>query len=140
MHKLETNPNELEVLGDGTQTKSYMYIGDCVEAMLHGLERSEDVVGIFNIGSDDQIDVKSIARIVIEEMGLKNVHIHFTGGVDGGRGWKGDVKKMLLDINRIRETGWEPRYSSEESIRLTVRAEKGSIVDTQGVGFLGEYR
>lgn len=128
MCKLETNPKELEVLGDGTQTKSYMYIGDCIEAMLHGLERSEDVVSIFNIGSDDQIDVRSIARIVIEEMGLRNASIRFTGGVDGGRGWKGDVKKMLLDISRIRGTGWEPRYSSEESIKLTVRAtRRGSL-------------
>jgi UDP-glucose 4-epimerase len=57
-----------------------------------GLEKSKEQVEIYNIGSEDQIDVKTIAQIVIEEMGLKNVKLTFTGGVDGGRGWKGDEK------------------------------------------------
>jgi UDP-glucose 4-epimerase len=48
--------------------------------------------------------------------------MHYTGGVDGGRGWKGDVKNMLLDIEKIRKTGWRPKYNSAESIRRTVRS------------------
>ena len=69
-----------------------MYITDCIEAMLLELEKSTEPVEIYNVGSEDQIDVKTIAEIVAEEMGLQNVEFKFTGGVDGGRGWKGDVK------------------------------------------------
>jgi UDP-glucose 4-epimerase len=68
--------------------------------MLLGLEKSKEQVEIYNVGSEDQIDVKTIAEIVAQEMGLKNVRLTFTGGIDGGRGWKGDEKNMLLDITK----------------------------------------
>jgi UDP-glucose 4-epimerase len=123
IHKLHEDPKELEVLGDGSQTKSYMYIDDCIDAILFGLEHSPDLVNIYNIGSEDQIDVRSIVKMIIEETGLSNVRVRYTGGVDGGRGWKGDVKNMRLDISKIRKVGWKPNYSSEESIRLTIKAE-----------------
>ncbi|MCJ7632131.1 NAD-dependent epimerase/dehydratase family protein [Candidatus Bathyarchaeota archaeon] len=123
MRKLERDPTELVVLGDGTQTKSYMYIDDCIDGMLFGLEHSPDLVNVFNIGSKDQIDVRSIVKIIQEETGLRNVDIHYAGVVDGGRGWKGDVKNMLLEISKIQKAGWKPRYSSSESVRLTVKAE-----------------
>ncbi|MGB9623052.1 MAG: NAD-dependent epimerase/dehydratase family protein [Candidatus Bathyarchaeia archaeon] len=74
------------MLGDGTQVKSYLHVSDCVEAMLLGVERSSRQVEIFNVGSEDQVDVGTIAKMVIEEMGLKNVRLIFTGGIDGGRG------------------------------------------------------
>ena len=122
VRKLRKNPRELEVLGDGTQTKSYLFIDDCVDAMLVGLEKAESQVEVFNIGSEDQIDVKTIANIVISEMGLKNVRLRFTGGVNGGRGWVGDVKNMLLETSRIKSRGWMPRHNSEESVRLAIRA------------------
>ena len=69
------------------------------------------------------IEVEEIVRIVAEEMGLENVQFHFTGGVNGGRGWKGDVKNMFLNIDKLKERGWKPRHKSSDSIRLTVRAE-----------------
>jgi UDP-glucose 4-epimerase len=122
VHKLQANKHELEVLGDGTQTKSYIYVDDCVGAMLHGLEQSVERVSVFNIGSEDQTSVREIAGMVVDEMGLRDVRMHYTGGVDGGRGWKGDVKNMLLDIEKIRKTGWRPKYNSAESIRRTVRS------------------
>jgi UDP-glucose 4-epimerase len=122
VHKLQANKRELEVLGDGTQTKSYIYVDDCVGAMLHGLEQSIERVSVFNIGSEDQTSVREIAGMVVDEMGLRDVRMHYTGGVDGGRGWKGDVKNMLLDIEKIRKTGWRPKYNSAESIRRTVRS------------------
>jgi UDP-glucose 4-epimerase len=121
VQKLKKNSRELEVLGSGSQKKSYLLVDDCMEAMRVGLEKAEDQVEIYNIGSEDQIAVNTIANIVIEEMGLKDVRLRFTGGVDGGRGWIGDVKSMLLDISRLSSTGWNPKYSSEESVRLTVR-------------------
>lgn len=73
--------------------------------MLVGLGKSTEQVEIYNVGSEDQINVKTIAEIVAEEMGLQNVKFKFTGGVDGGRGWKGDVKNMLLDITKLKSHG-----------------------------------
>ena len=117
IQKLNKNPKELEILGDGTQTKSYLYITDCAEAMLLGLEKSTEQVEIYNVGSKDQINVKTIAEIVAEEMGLQGVKFKFTGGVDGGRGWKGDVKNMLLDITKIKSLGWKPKHNSKQAIK-----------------------
>jgi len=118
--KLRANPDELEVLGDGSQSKSYLYVDDCVTGIMHGVKHGGRV-DIFNIGSEDRASVMYIARAVIDEMEL-SAEIRLTGGVDGGRGWKGDVKVMQLDMNRLRETGWEPKYGSEEAVRLTARA------------------
>lgn len=120
--KLKQNMRELEVLGDGTQKKSYLYISDCVEAMLLALKNMKNRIEIFNVGSEDQIDVKSIAEIIIHEMGLANVKLKFTGGVNGGRGWVGDVKNMLLDVSKLKKLGWRPRYTSAEAVKLTVRS------------------
>jgi len=121
IQKLNKNPKELEILGDGTQNKSYLYISDCIEAMLLGLEKSKEQVEIYNVGSEDQVDVKTIAQIIIEEMGLKNVKLTFTGGVDGGRGWVGDVKNMLLDITKLKTHAWKPQYNSQQAIAKTVK-------------------
>jgi len=124
--KLKKNPRELEILGDGTQAKSYLHISDCIEAILLGLEKSTKQVEIYNIGSEDQIDVKTIAQIVVKEMRLKNVEFHFTGGVDDGRGWKGDVKNMLLDITKLKSHGWKPELNSRQAI---IKATKQLMTD-----------
>jgi UDP-glucose 4-epimerase len=117
IHKLFENPLELEILGDGTQTKSYVMVDECVDALLFGLEHASERVEIYNIGSEDQISVKEIARIVTEEMSLKDVRFRYTGGVRGGRGWIGDVKTMFLDISKMKRLGWKPRHNSAESVR-----------------------
>ncbi len=116
IRKLRENPKKLEILGDGTQTKSYLHVEDCVNAMLVGINFNREKVGIYNVGSEDQVTVKEIADIVCEKMGLSNVQYIFTGGVDGGRGWKGDVKFMLLNINKLKELGWKPRLNSRQSV------------------------
>lgn len=118
INKLRKNPKELEILGDGSQKKSYLYIDDCIDAMLFGL-KSNKKVEIFNIGSEDWINVKKIAEIVSQEMNL-NPKFIFTGGVDG-RGWKGDVKIMRLAIDKLKKLGWKPRYNSEQAVRLTAK-------------------
>ena len=71
--------------------------------------------------SEDQIDVKTIVEIVVEKMEFQNVKFKFTGGVDGRRGWMGDVKNMLLDIDKIKALGWKPKNNSEQAIKKTVR-------------------
>lgn len=122
VRKLKGNPRELEILGDGTQRKSYLYVSDCVESLLLGLKDLGGRVEVFNVGSEDQVDVVTIAKVVAEEMGLDDVELKVTGGVDGGRGWVGDVKDMLLDISKIKRNGWRPRFSSVESVRMAARA------------------
>lgn len=118
--KMGKNKRELEILGDGMQRKSYLYIDDCANAILTVCEKSDQQVEIFNIGSEDWISVLRIAEIVVEEMGSKNVEFRFTGGVNGGRGWKGDIKKMLLDASKLKALGWKPRYGSENAVKNTV--------------------
>jgi UDP-glucose 4-epimerase len=118
--KLMKNQETLEILGDGAQTKSYIHVSDCIDAILFGLRHLKEYVEIFNIGSEDQISVAAIAKIVIEEMGLKNVKLRFVGGIEG-RGWPGDVKLMLLSIQKLRKLGWKPKYNSEEAVKLASR-------------------
>jgi len=118
IHKLEENPAELEILGDGKQTKSYLEVHECVAAMLFAVGHSRDIVNTFNIGSEDWIDVKSIAEIVVEEMHLSHVKFRFTGGE---RGWIGDVPKMQLAVDRIKVLRWKPQVGSRESVRIAVR-------------------
>lgn len=121
IRKLRENPKELEILGSGRQRKSYLEVKDCVDAMMHCVDRSKEETNIFNIGSRDSVDVTGIADIVAERMGLSEVRYRYTGGIDG-RGWKGDVKVMQLSIERISKLGWTPRHSSAESIKEAVEA------------------
>ncbi len=123
--KLKNNPRKLEILGDGTQRKSYIYVTDAVNGTLFlfekFLERGKDYE-IYNIGNTDWITVREIADIVVEEMGLENVEYTYKPMTSDGRGWPGDVKIMLLDISKARSLGWKPSLSSKEAVRLTARA------------------
>jgi len=124
IRKLRKDPSCLEVLGDGTQRKSYIYIDDCIDAVVCAVDtvlKGTCRVDFYNIGSSDQVTVARIAQIVAEEMKIPEPRLVFTGGVDGGRGWRGDVKNMHLSIEKLLQTGWKPRFASEEAVRLTVR-------------------
>lgn len=118
--KLRANPHELEILGDGTQTKSYLLVDDCVDASIFAAEHTERIE-IFNVGSEDQLNVKRIADVICEEMGLKDVKYRFTGR----QAWMGDVKLMLLSIEKLKALGWKPKYNSEEAVRKAVRSMLG---------------
>ncbi len=122
LNKLKRNPRTLEILGDGSQTKSYLAVEDCVDAILTGVTKSRNRVEIFNVGSEDQVSVKDIADIVCQEMGKKGVRYKYTGGVDGGRGWKGDVKIMLLSVEKLRNIGWKPKLDSRQAVRKAAKA------------------
>jgi len=121
VHKLRDSPGELEVLGNGAQSKSYLYVDDCISGILKGVRRGNQV-DIYNIGSWDRTNVLEIAETVMDEMGLSQAKIRLTGGVDGGRGWKGDVKIMQLDMDELKSVGWMPKYGSAEAVRLTARS------------------
>jgi UDP-glucose 4-epimerase len=117
-HKLLNDPTELEILGDGRQSKDYLYVKDCVDGMMLGYERSSKPVNIFNLGLQEQTTVDELADIVIQEVGLPNVRKRYTGGV---RGWVGDNPVVYLSIEKIRGLGWKPKVSAAEAIRLTAR-------------------
>lgn len=119
--KLRKNPNNLEILGDGKQSKSYLHVSDCIDGMLLGLGKAEEQVEVFNIGSDDNINVISIADIVCSEMRLKGVSYRFRKVTDYGGGWPGDVKTMLLDISKLKSLGLRQRMNSEQAVRQAVR-------------------
>jgi len=113
--RLRRNPHVLEVLGDGTQLKSYCYVSDCVEALLVGLGSG----GIYNVGSEDAISVKKVADIISEEMGVSPSY-RFKG--DKGEGWPGDVRRSWMSIDKLKGLGWTPKHDSEGAVRQTVRA------------------
>ncbi|MDH7508386.1 MAG: NAD-dependent epimerase/dehydratase family protein [Methanomassiliicoccales archaeon] len=122
LKKLERDPKNLEILGSPPGTrKSYIHVSECIDAMILGTEKAGSSVEIFNIGSEDSITVKQIADIVVEELGLADVAYLWTGGVKGGRGWVGDVKEMLLSIQKIERLGWRPKLSSADAVRKAVR-------------------
>lgn len=118
IYKLQNSPSQLEVLGDGKQEKSYLHVSECVASILFAIENSKENVNIFNIGSEDTINATTIGKIVVEEMGLSNVQFLYTGG---SRGWKGDVPRMRLEIEKLKALGWKPVYSSERSVRETTK-------------------
>jgi UDP-glucose 4-epimerase len=117
VEKLKRKPDKLEILGNGNQKKSYLYITDCVDGMIFA-SRKIGSFEILNLGSEDWISVKEIARIVCEELSL-TPRLEF-GSSD--RGWEGDVPLMLLDISKVKRLGWKPKYDSQSAVKLTVRS------------------
>lgn len=118
INKLRIDNNKLAILGDGTQTKSYLHVSDCVDCFFFCLSAQKKQLEIFNVGNDDMIDVISIAKMVCDNMNLKNVDMATTGGVDNGRGWNGDIKKMHLDISKLKKLGWATKLSSSGAANL----------------------
>ena len=121
-HKLKKDPKRLEILGDGRQRKSYCHVDDCVGAMLYAAERMPEHYETYNIGSDDAIDVFELADVIADALGVRGVEYATTGGVQGGRGWVGDVKLMRLANDKIKSLGWTPKYTSAEAIRATAES------------------
>jgi UDP-glucose 4-epimerase len=115
--KLRADPTRLEVLGDGQQRKSYLHVGDCVRAMLLGLERATQPVNILNIGHHDWLSVSESVRIVCQALGV-SPELRFTGG---DRGWVGDSPKILLDTTRLRALGWAPSVALPDAIVETLQ-------------------
>lgn len=116
--KLNKSPEELEILGDGRQEKSYLYIDDCISASLLAAEKSKRGFNSWNISSDKTILVRDIAKVVIDEIGLRNTKIRYTGG---RRGWPGDVAKAYPEIGKIKKVHFKSKVSCEEGIRRYVR-------------------
>ncbi|MGC8974822.1 MAG: GDP-mannose 4,6-dehydratase [Thermoprotei archaeon] len=122
--KLRKNPRKLEILGDGTQKKSYLHVRDLIDGMhvaLEHLRKSSARYEVYNVGNIDWISVKEIADLVVEEMGLNNVEYLYKPATHDGRGWAGDVKFMLLDVRKLMSLGWRPKLTSKEALRDAIK-------------------
>lgn len=120
IRKLREDPARLEILGDGTQRKSYIHVSDCVEGMIHATQAQRASFEYYNLGTDDSVNVDGIADIVLEGMDLQGASKIFTGGYRGA-GWKGDVKFMSLSIDKMRSAGWTYELNSEQSLRTALK-------------------
>jgi UDP-glucose 4-epimerase len=119
VEKLRKNPHKLEILGDGNQTKSYFDVSDCVDGLINIPKVDKNVVAeAYNLANTENIHVKDLAPLVVDEMGLKNVSYRFTGG---DRGWIGDVPITILSFEKAKKAGWRTKISLEKSVRRTVR-------------------
>ena len=118
IRKLKANPAELEVYGDGTQTKPYIWIDDLVNGVMWMLNHTNDDYNAYLVGVDSNVTVERIAQIVMEEVRIQ-VPINYGGEY---KGWKGDVHKYSYDVSRLRLMGWTPKYTAEEAIRKAVRS------------------
>ena len=114
--KLSNDPNNLEVLGNGKQKKSYLYVEDGIDAMLKAIEKSTNKVNIFNLGTDEFCEVNTSISYICSNLGL-SPNLHYTGGE---RGWIGDNPFILLDCERIRALDWKPRFTIKEGIIKTL--------------------
>ena len=118
--KLRNNPKELEILGNGTQCKPYIYVTDLVNAIVKLTEQFEPGVDVFNISVlSEGTSVTHIAEIVVDVLGLSDVEFKYTGG---DRGWKGDVPRFKYDISKVLATGWKPEYTSDEAVRKAAQS------------------
>lgn len=124
IRKLRSDPSMLEILGDGTQKKSYLHVKDLIAGMdkaLKYLRHSGRRYEVYNIGNIDWISVKEIADLVVEEMGLAGVEYVYKPATPDGRGWAGDVKFMLLDVKKLMSLGWYPSLPSRDALREAVK-------------------
>jgi UDP-glucose 4-epimerase len=113
---LQSDPTRLRVLGDGRQRKSYLYVGDCLDAMLLAMEKTRGTIEIYNLGTDEYCQVTDSIEWICERLGLHPT-LEFTGG---DRGWIGDNPFIFLDTARIRSLGWKPRLSIRDGILRTL--------------------
>jgi UDP-glucose 4-epimerase len=120
--QLLAHPGQLKVLGDGKQQKSYLYIGDCLDAMLHVVnlgtaKKARHNVETYNLGTDEYVQVNDSIRFLCAALGLKP-QLEYSGG---NKGWVGDNPFIFLDAKKIRATGWKTTLTIEQSIIRTLQ-------------------
>lgn len=126
VRRLLVDPAKLEILGDGSQSKSYIHVSDVVAAMLTLTDKGWDGFAVFNAGTGDYVTVTEIADLVVERMGLQGVEYAYTGG---SRGWKGDVPVVRFRSERIAALGWRCAHTSLEALADSIDA---NIAEAEG--------
>lgn len=115
--KLQNDPTLLYVLGNGKQRKSYLYIKDCIKAILIAMEKADEKVNIVNLGLDDYCEVNNSIQWICEELDLEP-KLQYEGG---DRGWIGDNPFIYLDVKKIQSLGWKPETGIREGVVKTVQ-------------------
>ena len=116
IRKIIKNSDELNVLGNGTQLKSYIHVDDIISGIFIALEKSFEKLQIYNLSTDDAITVKDIAKLVVSKMGNKTKIIY--GNTNYG--WRGDVPKISLSSEKIKKMGWNPNYTTREAMKVSI--------------------
>jgi UDP-glucose 4-epimerase len=121
LRRLIQDPRKLRILGDGSQSKSYIHVQDVLDAVFVALTKSSQRFAVYNVATGDYVTVKEIAHMAVECAGLdgQQVNFEFTGG---DRGWKGDVPVMRLNTDRIRSLGWACRMQTRPALRKAMIA------------------
>jgi UDP-glucose 4-epimerase len=115
--KLKSDPTCLAVLGNGKQRKSYLYVKDCIDAIMLAVEKSDEKVNIFNLGVDGYVEVNDSIGWICKDLGL-NPRLDYSGG---DRGWIGDNPFIFLDTKKIQALGWVPKFNIEQGVVQTVQ-------------------
>ena len=118
IHKLQKESAYLQILGNGKQTKPYIYVTDLVDAIVKFMDTEQSGVTLYNVSVEGETSVTRIADIICEEMQLSSVRYEYTGG-EGG--WKGDVPRFKYCIDKIHNAGWKAVHTSDEAVRKTVK-------------------
>jgi UDP-glucose 4-epimerase len=127
VRRLKADPTKLRILGDGSQSKSYIYVTDVVAAVLLAGEKLGGRPGAFdayNVATGDYITVKEIADLACEVAGAKNTKFEYSGG---DRGWKGDVPVVRLNTDRIKSLGWRCSRGSRQALKDSMTAMLGEL-------------
>lgn len=127
--QLRDDPGKLRVLGNGKQRKSYLYVQDCIDAMLLAIDQTAEKVNVFNLGTDEYVEVNDSICWICAALGVEP-QLSFTGG---DRGWIGDNPFIFLDTGKIRALGWTPRLNIRDAIVTTVRflASNGWVLEAR---------
>jgi len=115
--QLLDDPNKLHILGDGKQRKSYLYIQDCLDAMLFAMDKAQDKINIFNLGTDEYCEVDNSVSWICNYLGVSPERSY--GG--GKQGWIGDNPFIFLDCSRIRQLGWKPKLGIRDGVTQTIK-------------------
>jgi len=133
VNRLLDDRTHLKILGDGTQTKPYMHVEDCLDGMQFAQLHSNEDINFFNLAAPDQTSVNSIASWILSEMGISadECDISFTGGK---RGWRGDVPFVNLDTKKMTTLGWTPKLKSDEAVKKAIHEIVVQLIDSKKRG------
>jgi UDP-glucose 4-epimerase len=117
INKLRKDPTVLEVLGDGNQTKPYVYVSDCIDGIFYSIQKASDQINLFNLAVPTVTNVKGIVKMILKKTGHEGTLVKYSGGSGG---WPGDVPRIKLSIERIKRLGWEAKFTSDEAVSKTI--------------------